>query len=73
MSDLYYTMMTVINEGHPEDLEKVLPLDLSGYCEREIKDIYGLYIAYGTNPERVRLCAAKLEEVGADAGRSDSI
>lgn len=62
MNDLLYAMMQAVNRDDP--IDDLLPLDLSGYCRKDVADIMALYIMYGRDPDRVEVCRKKLQTGG---------
>lgn len=59
MNDLLYAMMNAVNRDDP--IEDLLPYDLSGLCEDDKHHILSLYVLYGQDPERVKLCSKILK------------
>lgn len=61
MNDLMEQIGERLDAG--EDLEGLIPYDLSGYSDTTIIQILSIYVTYGSDPERVKACREKLKEV----------
>lgn len=59
MNDILFAMMNAVNRGDP--IEDLLPYDLSGLCGDDKRHILSMYILYGQDPERVKLCSKILK------------
>lgn len=46
-----------------EDIENIIPYDLSGFSKECIIEIFALYIKYGKNEERKAICKKGYDEL----------
>ena len=60
MNDLMDQIGAALDAG--EDLEYLIPFDLSGFSENNRIQVLSIYITYGKDPERVEICRQKLRE-----------
>lgn len=64
-SNCVHDMIRRIESG--ESAENVIPIDCSGMSESQFIECCMIYIKYGSDPERIRVCRSKL-----NACRSES-
>jgi hypothetical protein len=60
MNDLMDQIGAALDAG--EDLEELIPYDLSGFSENNRIQVLSIYITYGKDPARVEICRQKLKE-----------
>ena len=53
MNDLMDQIGAALDAG--EDLEDIIPYDLSGFSENNRIQVLSIYITYGKDPERVEI------------------
>ena len=71
MNDLMDQIGAALDAG--EDLEDLIPFDLSGFSENNRIQVLSIYITYGKDPERVRICREKLKECWKNESRTERI